>query len=1242
MSINLLDNLTVTGTISSVGFIYGDASYLTNVPNSGGGGGGTSPYKYDGNGQTGIVAVSGNNTISGSYATLGGGTCNNALASCAHVGGGSCNNANNVYTTISGGYCNNVNGISSAIVGGCCNITRCSQGFIGGGKCNCNCGQQSTIVGGNSNSTYGTGSFVGGGSRNSACNTGATIVGGCSNCNTGINSFIAAGSANYTSYNNTFILGCNITSPAANYTYVNNISSQGYVCGSTICGKSVCGVLYGDGSNITGLNNIVAANSVYKTGTVTGSILPISGFNTNSGLYSTIVGGSANNVNGAAYAFILGCNITATTPNYTYVNNLSSQNAICGISLCATNSVCTQLLCATNNVCSGNVCSTGSIFGYNICGQSSVCSPSICGSNSVYGGNICASSNLCGNNICGATTICSPSICGSTSVCSPSICGSTSVCGNTICATGGFYGNGSGLTGLGNIIAANSIYKYGANSSIQPVSGYNSSSGRYSFIAAGSANNTNNKDYTFILGCNITAPTANYTYVNNICSQGNVCGSNVYGGNCVCAPTVCGGSMCGNYLCALNSVCTGLVCSTGNVCATGNIGGNNICGTTSVCTGLVCSTGYVCASNNICSSTMVSSPKICGTTSVCGATICATGGFYGDGSRITGLGSVVAANSIYGYAPNTAASVIFLSGSNSITDTASNYSVILGGCNNIISNASCSSGIVTGCANAINAVGTNHYSFIGGGNSNTISGYNSSILGGSNNCICNYIGYANISGGKQNTINTNYSNINGGSNNLIDASVCSTIAGGFLNCICNGSNNSFIGNGKCNSAICNSTYTTIVGGERNVTNNGNKVFIGNGSCNTINGIYEQADYSSVINGYNNNISGKYNFIAGGCCNDTKGFANTFILGSNLNASQANFTYVNNLSTIGTIYANNIVGPIANSPYCYVCAYTDAYIGAIAPVLGCNVIAAGSAGVPQYAVITGGYNNAIYGNNCAFIGNGSSNSIGKGCNTTVVSGSANSMSGYTFFSFIGSGYNNIIGGGGLSTCYSIIVGGCNNTNKACNSAIVGGYCNTIDYYRTDSNFIGGGFCNCLGYTGTYVVGNSIVGGARNTVSGCYSFIGGGKCNTASGNYSVILGGCNNKDNSFKNVNILGSGITATQNNTTFVENLVVSGVLIIQNSINTQSGTRYEIKNSDTGGIIASTNSSMLTAIVNGTNYPSGFQTTLLQLGSGQIYLSGYNTTVNHAYGFNKTAVPYSAATLLYTGSQWVVFGDLTS
>jgi len=80
-----------------------------------------------------------------------------------------------------------------------------------------------------------------------------------------------------------------------------------------------------------------------------------------------------------------------------------------------------------------------------------------------------------------------------------------------------------------------------------------------------------------------------------------------------------------------------------------------------------------------------------------------------------------------------------------------------------------------------------------------------------------------------------------------------------------------------------------------------------GSYSTIiNGTQNRAlsTYTTIINGNSNTASGNYSFIAGGSANDTRGFTNTFILGTALSATQANYTYVNNLSSKN--YINTLV------------------------------------------------------------------------------------------------------------------------------------------------------------------------------------------------------------------------------------------------------------------------------------------------------------------------------------------------
>ena len=93
------------------------------------------------------------------------------------------------------------------------------------------------------------------------------------------------------------------------------------------------------------------------------------------------------------------------------------------------------------------------------------------------------------------------------------------------------------------------------------------------------------------------------------------------------------------------------------------------------------------------------------------------------------------------------------------------------------------------------------------------------------------------------------------------------------------------------------------------------------------------------------------------------------------------------------------------------------------------------------------------------------------------------------------------------------------------------------------FVGGGY-------GNMVVKNSplsaIVGGVGNCINNIskWSFIGGGSNNHIDnyGIYSSIIGGRNNYNNGFYNTHIIGSNINANASNTTFVNNLCVTGSL----------------------------------------------------------------------------------------------------
>jgi hypothetical protein len=191
---------------------------------------------------------------------------------------------------------------------------------------------------------------------------------------------------------------------------------------------------------------------------------------------------------------------------------------------------------------------------------------------------------------------------------------------------------------------------------------------------------------------------------------------------------------------------------------------------------------------------------------------------------------------------------------------------------------------------------------------------------------------------------------------------------------------------------------------------------------------------------------------------------------------------------------------------------------------------------------------------------------------------------------------------------------------------------------------------------------IIGGINNSSTNSASVIVGGCCNVTNGSaFTFVAGGSGNHNKGNVNVVLLGSNLSASQANFTYVNNLSSQGAVYgtfygdgsnLTNpnptvTLNNQSGLTYTIASTDNGSTIASTNALGLTAIIsNATTYPTGFNIGVLQLTTGRITLSAQNgfTTINQSNGFYKTTKQYSAATLLYTGvtTGWVLFGDLAS
>lgn len=171
---------------------------------------------------------------SSAYATIGGGSSNTASGEYSTIGGGSINRVASDYITIGGGTGNTALSSYATIGGGTGNTASATAATIGGGENNIASGDYATIGSGANNTASGEYATIGGGNNNIASGQNSTIGGGFINTASGDYSAVVGGSDNNTNNQaNTFILGSNITAPSANYTYVNNLSSQGDIRASS-------------------------------------------------------------------------------------------------------------------------------------------------------------------------------------------------------------------------------------------------------------------------------------------------------------------------------------------------------------------------------------------------------------------------------------------------------------------------------------------------------------------------------------------------------------------------------------------------------------------------------------------------------------------------------------------------------------------------------------------------------------------------------------------------------------------------------------------------------------------------------------------------------------------------------------------------------------------------------------------------------------------------------------------------
>ena len=288
---------------------------------------------------------------------------------------------------------------------------------------------------------------------------------------------------------------------------------------------------------------------------------------------------------------------------------------------------------------------------------------------------------------------------------------------------------------------------------------------------------------------------------------------------------------------------------------------------------------------------------------------------------------------------------------------------------------------------------------------------------------------------------------------------------------------------------------TTIGGGCNNSTTANFATVGGGSGNT-----SSSGCSTIGGGCSNTSSNSYSTIGGGRCNTAAGIDST-IGGGISNVASGCYS-----STIGGGQSNTSSG-------------SHATIGGGA----CNTSS------DAHSTIGGGYSNTA---NCtrSTVGGGQSNTS-SGSHSTVGGGCCNTSSGPC--STVGGGKSNLNSGQ-----YSFIGGGRNHTTCSNATTIGGGRANYIDVNSNTYSTIGGGFNNCILSTSTY----SIIGG------GCGNCITGSVC-------SGIFGGTANIINAYCNTFVIGSSITATASNYSFMNNLCVFGNV-------TKGGGTFKISHPD--------------------------------------------------------------------------------
>jgi hypothetical protein len=227
---------------------------------------------------TGLYATDGGGTVqsaTGDYSTVVGGGFNQAEGYVSSVFGSSHSVASGDYATVIGGSNNNAAGQYSSVLDGYNNSASGVESSVLGGDHNQASGDNSVIGGGEYQTASGIGSFIGNGGVNKSTAFVSVIVGGTQNEATGDYSSVLGGTVNFARGQYSAVGGGNYNRALGVYSLIAGGSSN------TASGTS-SSVLGGGGNNASGNGSaIVGGGGSFATGT-----------------NSTVLGGNANIASG--------------------------------------------------------------------------------------------------------------------------------------------------------------------------------------------------------------------------------------------------------------------------------------------------------------------------------------------------------------------------------------------------------------------------------------------------------------------------------------------------------------------------------------------------------------------------------------------------------------------------------------------------------------------------------------------------------------------------------------------------------------------------------------------------------------------------------------------------------------------------------------------------------------------------------------------------------------------------------